>query len=409
MEGALARRSSLSPVPEPVPAKPLRILYHHRVVSRDGQSVHVDDMIAALCSLGHEVAVAGPAMAEGAGGEAPGWVAWLKRVLPLAVYEALELGYNVPAFVRLYRQWRDFAPDIIYERYNLNLLAGLWLAKLTRTRFLLEVNAPLAQERASFGGGLDLHPLAWRIENWLWRSADRTLPVSETLATLLLEAGVARERIAVIPNGIDPSAFDAIDVAAAKRALGLGGKLVLGFSGFMREWHGLDGVIDALAQPDLPASLHLLLLGDGPARGAMEQRAAERGIADRITFAGTVPRTALPRHVAAFDVALQPKAVAYASPLKLFDYMAAGKAIVAPDQPNIRELLSHENSALLFDPQQKTAMLDAVLRLVGDTGLRRRLGLAARRQIDERGFTWRENARRVAGLGAELLGGTAGK
>lgn len=409
MDGALARRSSLPPALDPVPVKPLRILYHHRVVSRDGQSVHVDDMIAALRCLGHEVAIAAPAMAGGTGGEAPGWVAWLKRALPLAVYEALELGYNVPAFIRLYRQWRAFAPDFIYERYNLNLLAGIWLAKLTHTPLLLEVNAPLAQERASFGGGLDLHPLAWRIENWLWRSADRTLPVSEALAALLLEAGVARKRIAVIPNAIDPSAFDAIDSEAAKRALGLDGKLVLGFSGFMREWHGLDSVIDALAQPNLPTSLHLLLLGDGPARVAMEQRAAERGIADRITFAGTVSRAALARHVAAFDIALQPKAVAYASPLKLFDYMAAGKAIVAPDQPNIRELLSSENSALLFDPQQKTAMLDAVLRLVRDAGLRRRLGLAARRQIDERGFTWRENARRVAALGTELTDGTAGK
>jgi glycosyltransferase involved in cell wall biosynthesis len=409
MDGALARCLSTSPVPEAVPAKSLRILYHHRVVSRDGQSVHVDDMIAALRSLGHEVVVAAPAMAGGTGGEAPGWVAWLKRVLPRAVYEALELGYNVPAFARLYRQWRDFAPDIIYERYNLNLLAGTCLAKLTRTPLLLEVNAPLAQERASFGGGLDLHPLAWRIENWLWRSADCTLPVSEALAAFLLEAGVARERIAVIPNGIDPAAFDAIDAEAAKRALGLEGKLVLGFSGFMREWHGLDGVIDALAQPDLPGSLHLLLLGDGPARGAMEQRAAERGIADRITFAGTVPRAALARHVAAFDIALQPKAVAYASPLKLFDYMAAGKAIVAPDQPNIRELLSPEISALLFDPQHKAAMLAAVLRLVHDAGLRRRLGAAARRQIDERGFTWRENARRVAGLGTKRIDGTAGK
>lgn len=409
MDGALARHIPTPPAPEPVAARPLRILYHHRVVSRDGQSVHVDDMIAALRGLGHEVAVAAPAMAGGTGGEAPGWVTWLKRVLPRALYESLEFGYNLPAFARLYRQWRAFAPDVIYERYNLNLLAGIWLAKLTRTPFLLEVNAPLAQERASFGGGLELHPLAWRIENWLWRSADRILPVSGPLAALLRAAGVAPERIAVIPNGIDPAAFDAIDGAAAKRALGLGDKLVLGFSGFMREWHGLDSVIDALAQPALPRSLQLVLLGDGPARAAMERRAAERGIADRVTFAGIVARDALARHVAAFDIALQPKAVAYASPLKLFDYMAAGKAIVAPDQPNIRELLSHESSALLFDPQHKTAMLDAVLRLVGDAGLRRRLGMGARRQIDERGFTWRENARRVAGLGYELIDGAAGK
>ncbi len=392
----------MAPVANDVPARRLRILYHHRVVSRDGQSVHVDDMIAALRGLGHEVAIAAPTMAGGDDGEAPGWIAWLKRALPRVLYEALELGYNLPAFARLYREYRAFAPDVIYERYNLNLLAGTALAKLTGTPLLLEVNAPLAQERADHSGGLKLHPLAWRIENALWRSADRVLPVSQALAALQLEAGVDPARMAVIPNAIDPAAFDDIDPEAAKRALGLSGRLVLGFSGFMREWHGLDLVIEALARPDVPRSLHFLLLGDGPARAAMEQRTVELGIADRVTFTGIVPRGELGRHVAAFDIALQPKAVAYASPLKLFDYMAAGKAIVAPDQPNIRELVGDEKSALLFDPQHKTAMLDAVLRLVRDGGLRRRLGATARELIDERGFTWRENARRVGALGIGL-------
>jgi glycosyltransferase involved in cell wall biosynthesis len=402
VDGALVLRAPAVPIAADAPAKKLRILYHHRVVSRDGQSVHVDDMIAALRGLGHKVAVAAPAMAGGADGEAPGWIAWLKRALPRALYEALELGYNLPALARLYRHYRAFAPDIIYERYNLNLLAGLCLAKLTGTPLLLEVNAPLAQERADFSGGLYLHPLAWRIENALWRSADRVLPVSHALAALLLEAGVDPAQMVVIPNAIDPAAFDGTDPETAKHALGLSGKLVLGFSGFMREWHGLDGVIAALARPDVPANLHFLLLGDGPARAAMEERAAALGIAGRVTFTGIVPRAELARHVVAFDIALQPKAVAYASPLKLFDYMAAGKAIVAPDQPNIRELLSHENSALFFDPQHKTAMLDAILRLVQDAGLRRRLGAAARCQIDERGFTWRGNAQRVAALGLGL-------
>ncbi len=401
MEAALALAAS-PPLRDEAPVPQLRILYHHRVVSRDGQSVHVDDMIAALRGLGHEVAIAAPAVPEGQGAEPPRWIAWLKRASPLALYEVMELGYNLPAFVRLYRAWREFRPDVIYERYNLNLLAGVWLARLTRTPLLLEVNAPLAEERARFGG-LGLGWLAREIEASIWERADRVLPVSEVLGTYCTKSGVRRGRIAVIPNAIDPDCYDGIDSEAAKRALGLSGRIVLGFSGFMREWHGLDSVVEALAQPDLPPNVHVLLLGDGPARAAMEQRAAALGVGDRLTFTGIVPREELGRHVAAFDIALQPKAVAYASPLKLFDYMAAGKAIVAPNQANIRELVSHEKSALLFDPQQKNAMLEAILRLAQDTALRRRLGAGARRQIDERGFTWRDNARRVTGLAAGLL------
>jgi glycosyltransferase involved in cell wall biosynthesis len=400
MGGMLAMKPLDMPLHE-ASVPPLRILYHHRVVSRDGQSVHVDDMIAALRHEGHSVSVAAPAglATQGLGAEAPRWVSALKSSLPAALYEAMELGYNFPAFVRLYRNWRRFKPDVIYERYNLNLLAGIFLAKLTRTPLLLEVNAPLAQERARFDG-IGFNALATRLESWVWRQADHVLPVSAVLAAHLAEAGVDPQRITVIPNAIDTDVYDGIDAEAAKRALGLSGKIVLGFSGFMREWHGLDALMDVLSQPDLPPELHVLFVGDGPARAGMEQKAAALGIADRMTFTGVVPRDRIAQYIAAFDIALQPQAVGYASPLKLFEYMAAGKAIVAPSQPNIRELLAAEESALLFDPDQKDAMLATLLRLVRDARLRRRLGQAARQQIDVRGFTWADHARRVAAMGA---------
>ncbi len=87
--------------------------------------------------------------------------------------------------------------------------------------------------------------------------------------------------------------------------------------------------------------------------------------------------------------------VACASPLKLFEYMAAGKAIVAPDQPNIREVLSDGETALLFDPTVPDAMWEAIRRLASDSMLRARLGLAARAEIGRRDYTWRGNAERV--------------
>jgi len=87
--------------------------------------------------------------------------------------------------------------------------------------------------------------------------------------------------------------------------------------------------------------------------------------------------------------------VAYASPLKIFDYMAAGRAIVAPDQPNIREILTSGETALLFDPAQPAAVWLAVLRLAGDAALRARLGAAAQAEIVRRRYTWAGNAARL--------------
>jgi len=87
--------------------------------------------------------------------------------------------------------------------------------------------------------------------------------------------------------------------------------------------------------------------------------------------------------------------VAYASPLKLFEYMALGRAIVAPDQPNIREILTHDRTALLFEPENNDALRNAVARLASRPQARRQLGDAARLALIERDYTWRGNARRI--------------
>jgi len=96
-----------------------------------------------------------------------------------------------------------------------------------------------------------------------------------------------------------------------------------------------------------------------------------------------------------FDVALVPAINPYASPLKLHEYMAAGLAVVAPDQPNLREVLTPGENALLVEPGDGDALLGALARLLGDADLRDSLGQRARESIEEQGLTWRDNARRI--------------
>jgi glycosyltransferase involved in cell wall biosynthesis len=117
-----------------------------------------------------------------------------------------------------------------------------------------------------------------------------------------------------------------------------------------------------------------------------------------VTLAGLVGHERLPDYLAAFDIALQPSAVDYASPLKLFEYMATGKAIVAPNQANIREVVADGRTALLFDPANHGSFREAVLALARNDELRQDLGRAARQSVLDRGFTWTENARRVSQL-----------
>ena len=381
----------------------MRILYSHRIQSRDGQSVHVEELIHAFRAAGHEVRVVGPGLYEKAefGGESS-LVATIRRFLPGFAQELAELAYNIPATWRLWRVFRAFRPDFVYERYNLYFLAGSFLARVLGAKLFLEVNSPLAEERSAFGG-LKLKRLAYAVERFTWRSATRVLPVTRVLGDIMVAAGVDARRVRVVPNGIVLDRFPprpprAPGELGPESGSGLGpgeGPVVLGFVGFVRDWHALDTVIDALAREAEAKAVSLVVVGDGPVRAALEQQAASLGVADRVRFTGLVAQERVAEQVLGFDIALQPAVTAYASPLKIFDYMAAGCAIVAPDQPNIREILTHERNALLFDPTSNSSRWSAIQRLIRDSALRRRLGETARADLETQGHTWNGNAARI--------------
>ena len=387
----------------------MKILYHHRTASKDGQAVHIVEMIDALRSEGHEVRVVAPgaseanadAVVQGGGrmGSDMDWVHRLKAMLPKAAYELMELAYNLVAYRKLMAAARDFQPHVIYERYNLFLLAGLMVKRRLGIPLLLEVNSPLVLERSQHSGGLALQRLARWAEGTAWRGADAVLPVTEVLADHVRACGVPTERIHVVPNGINRAHFaDAPMPDAAKMRLGLEGAVVLGFTGFVRDWHGVDRIIDWMASPQAPQGTHLLVVGDGTVRAELEAQAQRLGLADRVTFTGVIHRDQVPSFVAAFDVALQPAVTPYASPLKLMEYLVLGKAVVAPATPNLQEVLTDDINALMFEQALPGALESALTRICTDTLLRQRLAQGAADTIDRLDLTWIGNARRVTAL-----------
>lgn len=385
----------------------MKILYHHRTTARDGSAVHINGLVGALRDLGAEVQVVAPKLAATAVGDAE-QVSWASRVrskLPRLAHEVAELAYNVSESATLQRVVNAFQPDLIYQRSNLFLLSGAHVAKRASIPLMEEVNAPYFLERSRHGG------IAWpALASWserrAWKQADAVITVTGVLARIVAEQGVPLERLHVMPNGIDESllAADAVDVHAKAR-LGLSSYTVLGFTGFVREWNGLDTVLNQLAEPE-GHNWFLLVVGDGPARSALEQRAHELGVATRVRFTGVVKRSEVAGYVSAFDIALQPAANPYASPLKLFEYLALGRSIVAPDQPNIREILTDGADALFFVPGDPMAFGAAVRRLAGDAQLRARVAAGAIETVRRRRLTWRNNAQRVLEIARPLVAAT---
>ena len=382
----------------------MRILYHHRIASKDGQITHIEEMVEALRALGHDVEVVGPDVHTsdtGQGGSA-GWVGWLKKTLPGAVYELAEACYALVAYRRLRAAIKAFRPDVIYERYALYQPAGVWASRLTGIPLLLEVNAPYAIARRKYNQ-LKLGWLADAFERYTFKGADRVFPVTQVLGNMLVAMGVQAGRIRVIPNGINPKAFDALPTtAAAKADHGLTDRLVIGFIGFVREWDQLDRIVDWLAArpPSDPATL--MVVGDGPVRPALEAQAERLGIAHKLVFTGVVSRHLVPANAMAFDIALQTALVPYASPLCLFEYMAMGKAILAPDQANHHEVLRRGIDCDMYDPDAPGAIESRLDALLADADLRARLGRGSRQALAERAYVWEGNARRVVGAANEL-------
>lgn len=375
----------------------MKILYHHRIASKDGQFTHIEEMVEAMRGLGHEVLVVGPRVLDadkGSGGSA-GWVGRLKALMPAWMYEVAEMAYALVVYRRLTRAIRAFGPDFIYERYALFQPAGVWASRRLKIPLLLEVNSPYATQRRAHDG-LKLHRIASWVEGYTIRSATKVFPVSHVLGEILQRLGVKAERICVVPNAINPRNFESLPTPdEAKARHGLEGRTVVGFIGFVRAWDGLDKIVDWLAKRPPADPVTLMIVGDGPARASLERQARDLGIPHKLHFTGVVHRTEVPSASMAFDVALQSNVLPYISPLCLFEYMAMGKAILAPDQPNHHELLRDGLDAQLFEVGNDEALLRGLDRLVGDRELREQLGSEARATLMRRGFTWSANAQRV--------------
>lgn len=382
--------------------KKLKILYHHRVAAQDGQSVHIKELTAAFSELGHELIFVGPSLRPKEFGEANRFLALIRRILPQVLQEIMELLYGYRAYRKLLTAYKVHNPDILYERHNLFLPAGSKLKNKTGIPYLLEVNAPLVEERSKYSG-LQLKSFAAKMEIATWRAADMTFPVSQALAGKLQRAGVDAQNITVMHNGINYHDYAAVDKGTIRAEYNLKGRVVLGFTGFLREWHRLDHVISVIANFPAKSSPHLLVVGEGPAVETCRSLAVDLGITERVHFAGFVAREAIPEYLAAMDIALQPAVTEYASPLKIFEYMQSSLAIIAPDQPNIREILTHREDALLFDPQDFAAAEDEILQLVADANLRKRLGRVAKEKIEKANYTWRGNAERITEIAEEIL------
>ncbi len=378
----------------------MKILYHHRTLGDGAEGIHVAEMVKAFRAQGHEVKVVS-LIGEATNSATKGHRRWSKvaRFLPGFLYEMAEMGYNLKGYSTLAKAAREFRPDFIYDRYVSFNYSAVAVGRRLKIPVILEVNSPYAYQRTTFDEKVYFKRIIRAFERKICTDSSRVIVVSTTLKKILAGIGVPAERIVVMPNGVDPEAFHPrIDGAAVRQKLSLGDKTVVGFTGILRPWHGLDLLVEAFARlSKTRPKLHLVLIGDGPSRAEVEALAARLGMSDKLTVTGRLPHGEVKNYVAALDIAVSPRATPYSSPMKILEYMGLAKAIVAPDMENIRDIIVPGKNGVLFETESVESLAEQIRTLCEDPELRERLGKEARRTIDE-GRTWAHNARDVVSI-----------
>ncbi|MFZ0871139.1 MAG: glycosyltransferase family 4 protein [Rhodanobacter sp.] len=382
----------------------MRILYHHRTRGRDVEGVHIRGVVNGLRELGHDVTVmsfpgADPEHEPVAqqGHVRPGRLARLVTRLPGVLFEFLELAYNPVTLLRMSMAIRQRRPQLIYERYSLFLCATVWLARRRRIPLILEINDSALVERVR---PLRLKGLARRIEAWCMRNCTGLVFISSYFKQQAEDAYGTIAPSVISPNAADLARFDParFDAERLRAERGLTGRVVCGHIGAFAHWHGMDAFVEAMAKriAEVP-QLALVLVGDGRTLPAIRALVAERGLAERVLLPGRVAHEDIAAWIACMDYAVLPDSNQYGSPMKLFEFMAMGVAMVAPDYAPIAEVVSDGQTGWLFPRRQTEVCVQRVLDLAMQADQRQRVGAAARSYII-RERQWRNNAEQLLTL-----------
>lgn len=362
-----------------------------------GDVVRARHFIEALRGEGHEVRLVERAAAPTTAAIVSTYRRVVRRLIPrkpaLALRDAGRWAEALAHGRRVAAAAREQGADVIVETQVHLAGSGVLAARLTGLPLLLDDCSPSSEERV-LGAGFP--QLVRRVFRSQFRAARHLVVSSHALRARLSDEGVPADKLHVVPNGVDPDAYDHVDRDAVRARLGFAEACVIGFVGSFQPWHRVGLLVEALALLHEERAVRLLLLGDGPQRPAVLSAVRRLGLDRLVTAPGALAPEELPAHVAACDIGVVPASNDYGQPMKLMDYAAAGLPAVAPDLAPVREIVQDGVTGVLFPPEDVRSLSLALARLVRNPALRRAMGARARR-IAEDG-SWRVRARQLVSL-----------
>lgn len=255
--------------------------------------------------------------------------------------------------------------------------------------------------------GSDMFALSERLEAQAATLADRTIVITRALGDHLVGLGVPEDRVVVVPNGVDTQRFRPRERDTALAAeLGIGDRTVVGYVGGLVEYEGLDLLMEATQELRRDRDdFVVLVVGDGRSLAQLRATALERGVADTVVFTGRVPHEDVERYYSLVDIApfprLPERVCELVSPLKPFEAMAMGKAVVASDVAALAEIVDDGVTGQLFTKGSAPELARVLRSLLDSPEHRAAVAERGLRWVrDER--DWRTLAPRVAEVYDEL-------
>lgn len=391
----------------------------------NGSSSYVRGLVRALTEAGHEVSVIAPT-AERNGDlgvpvipiPAPEVFAAVTSETSIRTETNGKAGDQNKArlFLSLRHLWQNVAveqvlreilpvqrPDLLYERYSPFSVAGGVVAKRLGVPHILHVNSPLAWEGARYRQQA-LQEAAETLEQKAFTTASLIVTTCKELRDMLVADGVPTSKIAVVPCGVDTTIFTP---HGPKYHLEHSEKIVIGFVGSLKPWHGIEVLVEAFKQLVVDPRFHLLVVGDGPLFTVLQSLAQE--FPQQVTLVGAVPQAEVAPYIRAIDIAVAPYPQLerfYFSPLKVLEYLATGRAVVASGIGQLTELVRDGVTGLLVPPGDVQALVAACRRLAVDEQLRHTLGTQAAEEI-QRSHTWTKRAAMVTELAIQACNPSA--
>ena len=260
--------------------------------------------------------------------------------------------------------WKEIGPvDWVYERFGVFQSLGRAFQQ-KGIPWVLETNGPFFYEAKTERRSIALSAVARRLEIQAYRDCDVLVCITSPLRDIIVrEAGVPEDKIVLVPNGVDTQRFDP-SKADGSRYFSMP---TLGFVGSLIAWQGLDRLITALAELRAEDThWALVVAGDGPERAAWEKLTRDRGLDDRVLFLGSVPWEQVPMVLGRIDVGYSGQVplkigAMYHSPLKLYEYLAMGKPVIAAAYEDALRVVEPGQTGYLFAPDSMDE-LKAVLK-----------------------------------------------